>query len=79
MSFSGPVSKSMSFNQSIKVECTDIYMFGSICVTKKNLNKIENYNDKFILWGGDDNNIRYKLDSNNNCLIYHQSFNHIII
>ena len=65
MSFSGPVSKSMSFNQSIKVECTDIYMFGSICVTKKNLNKIENYNDKFILWGGDDNNIRYKLDSNN--------------
>ena len=65
MSFSGPVSKSMSFNQSIKVECTDIYMFGSICVTKKNLNKIENYNDKFSLWGGDDNNIRYKLDSNN--------------
>ena len=41
------------------------YKFGSICVSKKNLNLVGNYNDKLVLWGGDDNNIRDKLELNN--------------
>ena len=39
--------------------------FGSICCTKENLLKVNNYNEDLILWGGDDDNIREKLIKNN--------------
>jgi hypothetical protein len=39
--------------------------FGSICCTRENFLKVNNYNEDFILWGGEDDNIREKLIKKN--------------
>uniref|UniRef100_A0A6C0I8U7 Galactosyltransferase C-terminal domain-containing protein n=1 Tax=viral metagenome TaxID=1070528 RepID=A0A6C0I8U7_9ZZZZ len=35
--------------------------YGSICCSKKNLNKVNNYTEDFTNWGGEDDDIRNKL------------------
>lgn len=38
--------------------------FGSICCSKNNFKKVGYYNEDFILWGGEDDNVRIKLINN---------------
>ena len=48
-----------------KTNVTEDYIgpigYGSICCSKNNLKKVDYYNEDFVLWGGEDDNIRIKL------------------
>ena len=45
--------------------CVGPVYYGSICVLKSDIEKVGYYNEKFVLWGGEDDDIRKLLENNN--------------